>query len=217
MRLLTSICSLAPSNSETLEGLRARHPTPLRSVPSLPFPSDFAQPSLLVTSSEVAGAIGSFHASSAAGLYGLRPLHLKELIATTAGDSGPRLLEALTRLCNFLLRGEINTEVCPYLYGASLCALQKKDGGIRPIAVRGVICRLIAKLGCRSVRDQMAPILRPHQMGFGTPLGCEVAIHATRLFAMSPAHTGNVILKIDIKNAFNSVERDVMLAEARVL
>ena len=32
-------------------------------------------------------------------------------------------------------RGEAATSIAPYLCGASLLALKKKDGGIRPIAV----------------------------------------------------------------------------------
>lgn len=214
VRLLTSDCSLAPDNPDTLASLQDKHPLPLRPVVATPFPQDFAQP-LSVSSSDVADAIGSFQASSAGGLDGLRPQHLKELIAVTAGDGGQHLLESLVRLCNFLLKGDLNPEICPYLYGASLCALEKKDGGIRPIAVGSVIRRLIAKLGCRAVRDEMAVTLNPHQLGFGTPLGCEAAIHAVRLFASDPKNAENVILKVDIKNAFNSIERDVMLTQAR--
>ncbi|KAJ2948225.1 hypothetical protein O0L34_g10035 [Tuta absoluta] len=61
----------------------------------------------------------------------------------------------------------------------------------------------------------MATHLQPHQVGFGTTLGCEAAIHATRAFAMNPENTDCVIVKVDLKNAFNSVERDTILAEVK--
>ncbi|KAF2899322.1 hypothetical protein ILUMI_06853 [Ignelater luminosus] len=83
---------------------------------------------------------------------------------------------------------------------ASLCALKKKDGGLRPIAVGNVFRRLTAKLACHAVREDVGNYFRPHQVGFAT-------------FANAPKNVGKVLLKIDYKNAFNSVERDVMLQE----
>ncbi|KAI5639518.1 reverse transcriptase (RNA-dependent DNA polymerase) domain-containing protein [Phthorimaea operculella] len=59
----------------------------------------------------------------------------------------------------------------------------------------------------------MALYLSPRQLGFGTQLGCEAAIHAVRAFAMDPANADCVILKFDIRNAFNSLERYVLLKE----
>ncbi|XP_026331470.1 uncharacterized protein LOC113238842, partial [Hyposmocoma kahamanoa] len=59
----------------------------------------------------------------------------------------------------------------------------------------------------------MSTHLQPRQVGFGTPLGCEAAIHATRSFAMGHEGTDTVVVKIDIRNAFNSVERDIILSE----
>lgn len=62
----------------------------------------------------------------------------------------------------------------------------------------------------------MGEYLRPRQVGFGTNLGCEAAIHATRAFINSSKNTSRVILKIDYKNAFNSVERDILLNAIKV-
>ncbi|KAJ2937326.1 hypothetical protein O0L34_g17637 [Tuta absoluta] len=212
-RLLVSECSLAPASPETLSALQAKHPSPSRAL-DLPLAPDDSKPHLTVKPEQVISALNTFVNGSAPGLDGLRPEHLKELTSLSAGDNGLKLLESLTRLCNFLLRGSLNAEVCPYLYGGSLCALSKKDGGVRPIAVGSTIRRLVAKLGCRAVREDMATHLQPHQVGFGTVLGCEAAIHATRAFA-SNEDEGNVLIKIDLCNAFNSVERDSLLKEAK--
>ncbi|XP_063359932.1 uncharacterized protein LOC134649149 [Cydia amplana] len=203
---------IAPSGSDTLAALQSKHPSPSR---PLCFPAEpgLDCPTLSMKVEDVVLAINSFHNGSAAGLDGIRPAHLKELISGSAGDGGVRLLEALTKLCNFLLGGKLNPLVCPYLYGATLCALKKKEGGVRPIAVGCTLRRLVAKLGCRAVRGEMASYLQPHQVGFGTRLGCEAAIHAVRAFALDPANSGCVIVKLDVKNAFNSLERDVLLNE----
>ncbi|XP_063538102.1 uncharacterized protein LOC134747408 [Cydia strobilella] len=214
VRLLFSDSTLAPANGDTLEALVGKHPSPSRQLNFPPEP-DLASPFLTVTQEEVVGALGSFYNGSASGLDGLRPQHLKELTSVSAGDNGGKLLESLTRLCNFLLRGMVNPQACPYLYGASLCALAKRDGGVRPIAVGNTLRRLVSKLACRAVKEEMAEFLQPCQVGFGTPLGCEGAIHAVRSYAMAPENDSGVVLKVDIKNAFNTVERDVILREVR--
>jgi hypothetical protein len=80
-------------------------------------------------------AINSFPAGSSPGLDGMRPQYLKDIISLSAGEPGQQALRALTKLCNFLLSGQLPSEICRLLYGPSLCALHKKDGGIRPIAI----------------------------------------------------------------------------------
>ncbi|XP_047984053.1 uncharacterized protein LOC125224669 [Leguminivora glycinivorella] len=214
VRVLMSDDSVAPSGPETLAALRSKHPFPSRPL-SLPQEPDNSITAYSVKPEDVAHALSSFSSSSAAGLDGIRPAHLKELTSGSAGDNGLRLLESLTKLCNFLLSGQLNVAVCPYMYGGSLCALSKKDGGIRPIAIGSTFRRLTAKLGCRAVREEMASYLRPCQLGFGIKMGCEAAIHATRAFSADPDNVDSVIIKLDIKNAFNSIERDVMLSEVR--
>jgi hypothetical protein len=48
-----------------------------------------------------------------------------------------------------------------------------------------------------------------------TKLGCEAAIHTTRTFVNNDQNRGKVLLKLDFKNAFNSVERDCILKEVQ--
>lgn len=89
-----------------------------------PRPPDLSVSSCTVETEEVVQAISSFHSGSAAGLDGISPAHLKELTSSSAGDNEQKLLECLTQLCNYLLSGKLNPEVCPFLYGAAL--YQKK-------------------------------------------------------------------------------------------
>ena len=54
----------------------------------------------------------------------------------------------------------------------------------------------------------------PPQVGVGTSLGCEAKVHATYYFMDQP-HSENVLLKLDIKNAFNNIWRVTVLQEAK--
>lgn len=46
--------------------------------------------------------------------------------------------------------------------------------------------------------------------------GCEAAAHATRTFIKRNAHRKVVVVKIDFRNAFNEVDRDVFLREMKL-
>ena len=50
------------------------------------------------------------------------------------------------------------------------------------------------------------------QLGCGTQRGAEAAAHATRLYVRQEHSPDQILLKIDMKNAFNSISRDALLA-----
>ena len=62
------------------------------------------------------------------------------------------------------------------VFGATLCALTKKDGGIRLIAVSVTLRQLVAKAVCRAVMAKMAATFLPVQIGFGVPRATEAAL-----------------------------------------
>ena len=61
----------------------------------------------------------------------------------------------------------------------------------------------------------MGALLSPVQLGYGTPLGAEATAHLARLY-LATLHLEHVILKLDFKNAFNSIRRDKMLDTAKL-
>ena len=93
--------------------------------------------------------------------------------------------------------------------------LRKKDGGIRPIAVGSSLRRLSVKVGSRPIVQALGEELRPVQLGVSTSGGCEAAAHAARRYARDCRHR-RVLLKIDMRNAFNSLRSDFFLSVARV-
>lgn len=157
-------------------------------------------------------AIHSFRNSTAAGPDGLRALYLKEMLCSAQGRDHQQLLERLTEVSNLLLRGSVPQEIRPILYGANLFAFGKKDGGLRPIAVGLTLRRLVAKAICKRLQG-LSEEMRPFQLGFATPRGVEAAVHATRSFIEKSqgGPTTTIIIKLDVKNAFNSIDREALL------
>ena len=162
---------------------------------------------------DVLRAIRSFPSSSARGPDGFRPQHLVDLTSASAGQDGAALLGALTSFTNLVLAGDTPVPARKIFLGASLIALNK-DGGVRPITVGCTLRRLVAKTASLGVLEHMGSMLAPLQLGYGTSLGSEAAVHAARQFVACLSQD-QVFLKLDFKNAINSVRRDKVLQSAR--
>lgn len=214
VKILSSADSLANESEEVFAELKSKHPCPGRKLvfPDPPVPS---ADNLSVEESQVLEAVYSFPNGTSGGVDGLRPQHLKDLLSKSNGDANLKLLSSLTNLCNMMLSGNVNSEITQIIYGATVCALNKNSGGIRPIAIGCTLRRLVSKLACRSVRESISSYLNPIQLGFGTKGGCESAIHVTRTFINHNNSSKKVILKLDFFNAFNTIERDILLAEVK--
>jgi len=205
VRILCSDDKLAVVNTTTLNELSGLHPcAPLdrRPAPSI------VVPPLQVSPMAIKKAIYSFPNGSAGGPDGLRPQHLKDLLLG-AHDDHPLLL-AITDLVNLQLEGLTPSSVRSTLFGASLLAISKKTGGVRPIAVGYVWRRLTAKVACCHVKEASATLLAPRQLGFGIAVGAEAVVRTARRYVdnLTP---GQVLVKIDFKNAFNTLRRDSIL------
>ena len=148
--------------------------------------------------------------ASAAGPDGLRPSHLRQLIGPDAGGSREQLLEALGNFASLCTKGQVPQEAAPYFFGAALCALRKKDGAARPIAVGCAIRRVISKAICFTLRNKSISLLSPRQLGVGVKNGAVTAAHAARRF-LSTCTSNSGLLKLDFQNAFNALDRSEML------
>ena len=81
-----------------------------------------------------------------------------------------------------MLNGETPEEVNQIIYGGRLLALEKKGGGVRPIAVGYTWRRLAAKCANSYIIEKMASLFVPIQLGVGVSGGCEAAVHAIRQY-----------------------------------
>ena len=124
-----------------------KHPAP----PAGRYPAPDPRPTVAVqvSESEMLRAVHSFPAGSAGGPDGVThsPLEMVNCV-----EAGSELVSALTGFTNCLLQGEIHPEVSQILFGGNLIALEKKSGGVRPIAV-GYTLRRIAAM-CQHLRRQ---------------------------------------------------------------
>lgn len=213
VKLLASSDGVAPRDDTTLNLLQRKHPCAPDDL-SLPAPPGQDFPAPIAGEEDVRKALSSFRPGSAGGPDGLRPGHLSALISRKAAEAGGSLLASLTRFVNLMLRGEVPEFARSVLYGASLFALGKKDGGVRPIAVGSTLRRLATKVGAWPLSSGIGETLRPVQVGVSSKGGCEAAVHAARRYSRDALHR-RVLFKVDMANAFNSLRRDVFLAAAR--
>lgn len=197
---------IVPS-AESLEALKQKH-LPASSTAIIGVPQN-AQP-LVLERSSIERAIRSMSVASAAGPDGLFVSHLKQMLGADAGAAKESFITSLYAFSSACTAGRMPQQIARFFFGASLIALRKKDGGIRPIAVGCVLRRVIAKAACSLLREQAANLLCPRQLGIGVSDGATAAAHAARRF-LSSCKENEGILKLDFKNAFNTVDRSHML------
>ena len=114
------------------------------------------------------------------------------------------------------MEGCLPLYIGPYFFGATLFALDKNDGGVRPIAVGCILRRLAAKVAVNKVLVEMADLLAPDQLGFGVSGSAEAAVRSGRLY-LHNLDPHQALLKLEFMNVFNSVRRDKLLAAVQDL
>ena len=127
----------------------------------------------VMTESSVRKAILSFPNGSGSGPDLLRPQHLKDIISPSLGASANSVLWSISRFASFVSSTKILDPIRHLFFGAHLYALQKKGGGIRPIAVGNTFRRLFFKLSLHLVMKMLREDLLPCQLGVGVRMGCE--------------------------------------------
>ena len=201
-------------NDQTVEALRSKHPE----APS-PEPVSITPPSVApisVDEETVLKAVRNMRSGSCGGLDGMRPIYLQDMLSPETADSGKKLLSNLTRLINQMLAGQVPEYCVNALFGASLLALEKEDGGVRPIAIGCLYRRLAAKIAAKYAAEKLNKELCPIQLGVGVSGGCESAAHSLRHYASGVANSQDTILvKADIRNAFNTVHRSAVLQQVK--
>lgn len=150
MRSLNSQGCAQQNDTEALQELHQLHPNH-----QLPEWSDSLPASLCVNSELVLEILKKFPRASSPGYSKLRAQHLLDAILGTTAPSAQDCLESLTRWICLALSGSFDRRIAPWLTGAPLTALYKKQdqqGGVRPIAVGETLRRLISRICCASVR-----------------------------------------------------------------
>ena len=197
--------TLAPYSAEVLSELLRKHPH--KPSDRRPFPDLPRCKPLVITVDEVARAIKSFPLGSSGGITRLRPQHLKEALRIDAGDQRNRVLQQLTSLVNVIVSNRLPAYLAPVLLGANVTALNKKNGGVRPIAIGETVRRIACKCMLKRAVLSLSSLLSPHQLGCGVRAGIDAAIHSMR-HKIACASDSDILLKLDFQNAFNTIRRD---------
>ena len=126
------------------------------------------------------------------------------------------LYRLLALVAQELGRGHAPPQARQLLSGASLVALPKPAGGHRPIAVGETLRRVVGKCLAAEAKEDARRHLEPRQLGVGTPAGAETVVHVVRQwFARHHGDDDRVLVKLDMENAFNTVDRQAVLAAVR--
>ena len=118
-------------------------------------------------------------------------------------------------MVSLLCNGHAPSQIVPHLCGATLLPIQKKGGGLRPIAVGEIMRRLTSKCLSKCVKDEVFHTLTPLLVGVGVKVGCETVVHAVSRIQEDPTTqpSDKWTLLLDFSNAFNSISRSHMFEE----
>jgi hypothetical protein len=209
---------LAPANDATHTALLAKHPTPPQptTLPP-PLPPSRVDPVIKATEDQVRSAITSFPMRSADGWSGWRPSHIQALIK---GSEGPAVLTAITALVNLIIHGSIHPDVVPHLAGARLVALTKDEIDVRPIAVGETFRRLAAKVALAMNKNAIDKFFQEDATQLGlSRSGAERILHAVHTLRAQPVPAGThppTLIRVDLMNAFNVVDRSHILRQVQL-
>ena len=151
-------------------------------------------------------ALKSFPPGSGAGPSGL----MAARIPMGPGADEQHLLESIARFCSALASGKISPDFRGLFCAARLIALPKKPRGVRPTAIGETLRSLAAKVLMAKYQSETSSELAPLQVGVGQPGAVESTVFKVREWARS-APAGHALLSLDFSNAFNTVDRSVML------
>ena len=193
-------------SSDLLERVQALFPValPPRCPPVLASPAE-------VTTAEIRKLILTAPSGLACGPSALRFEHLRFFTGrkVVCDDA---VIDGMTRVVNCALPGELSSCLRPFLCGGRLVPLKKKDGSIRPLIVGEVLRAIIAKIGVR-VAAAAAIDLQPLQVGVGGKGPWIQAAVLTMRGWSERLRENDIILKVDLSNAYNTINRSACLTE----
>ena len=203
-----------PGDPTVTAALRDLHPQP-DNLPTFPDCPSWGE-CLLEDSGErrklIKEAILSFPAGCAPGPSGLRPRHLQDILQ---GDQQgiTSLLQGLALPTECCEMATFTSTAALFLCYASLIALKKPGNKVRPVAVGETLRRVVEKylMALPQTKDAASRFL-PHQYGLGLPRACE-SLGRSLQHTMDRADLPPdwAVLQVDVKNAFNAVDRTAVL------
>ena len=109
-------------------------------------------------------------------------------------------------------RGDFSTALGELVAESNLIALYKDDKrrDVRPVSVGCSLRRLLTRAYCAQVRGIISSHVEATQLGV-LKGGYEIGVHAIRELVIQAKKNGWVVILLDFANAFNTVDRNLML------
>jgi len=125
------------------------------------------------------------------------------------GDNNRRFKQLFLKTISLLSQGKLGSS--SQWIKSLFIPLIKKNGKIRPIAVDNIFIRICGKVLSLLLKSEVGNQLLPIQYGIGIKGGCEMIVHTTTNWTTQILQEGlngnKIIIKLDLKNAFNTIDR----------
>ena len=114
-----------------------------------------------------------------------------------------------------ILSGRVYQALAPLVASASLTAIRKENGGVRPIAVGDVFHRLVSSLSCTAINPNLPSFFIPYgKVGVRVNGGKMAVINVLRLCISENADNEfHCLLKVDMHNTFNKCCHSTFLSQ----
>ena len=214
MRALQETALSSPSDPRVQEGLAKLHPDPCE--PVVQSERTALPPSYTATPDMIRDIVSHLSVTSAPGPDGMTAHLLKPVLADADDSDIPDVdaLSELTQFVNIMLQGDISPETAKHFCAATLIGIDKPNGGVRPLAIGGLLRRLVAKVAMKCALEEACEYLMPSQIAVGARNGIDAAVHTLRDTVQAHGDSEEYIMvQIDASNAFNTCNRAMMLRE----
>jgi hypothetical protein len=207
-------------SEETLRDLRAKHPAGANADDSILLHGDipFVDPVTFNNIDENTIKNSALRTKGAAGPSGMNADGWRRiLVSKNYGKTGLELRSTLARFARKLCINELEYKTNKSLEAYVACRLipLDKKPGVRPIGVGEVLRIIIGKSIISVIKPEILECAGSLQLCAGLPAGCEAASHAmTSIFEEEGT---DALLLVDAANAFNSLNRKVLLHNIRYL
>jgi hypothetical protein len=162
---------------------------------------------LEITAKDLARVLGKLPVGSASGssawTYGVIRSILYE-----GGDEYKAMLELVTKFINKMLSGKMGSR--RWVISRAVLLPKKDGGGWRPIGIGEAWYRLAGRVAVDMEGSTVGAKLMPLQLGCGIQGGCEIAGRLGQIY-IENSPDNHVVLSVDLKNAFNTMPRRLML------
>ena len=211
---------ILPLSQNVLRELVSKHPPAIKADPNVLMRGDipFVDPARFNNIDEAAISRAALRTKGSSG-----PSHAdaeqwrRMLISQNYSSDGKDLRVAIASVARKLCTQEVETDGQLEAYTACRLIPLDKDGkgGVRPIGVGEVLRRIIGKAITATIKPDILSSAGSLQLCAGHQSGCEAAVHAMKDI-FGEEDTDGVLL-IDATNAFNSINREVLLHNIRYI